>query len=151
MEVATVEIEKMKTMLEQRCWICPTPKTTKSTFGSVTQPAAALPSSNQPCLKKERVDPSPSTATLDSITCALVPFWRLPSPLLAFDPDVGSVRDSFPSSSAATSVGIGPSSTMDAEPPLHVGIVLYTITSTSNINIIGTTLDSAATELDASA
>ena len=63
----------------------------------------------------------------------------------------GSIQDSLLPLSAATSIATGPSSTMEVEPPLPISGVLHVTMSTSDINIIGTTLDNIATKLDAGA
>ena len=137
-------------MLGQGHWISSTPKTTKSTFGSVTQPTTAPSASDQPHLKKGRVDPSLARPALDSIIGVVVSFLPLPSPPLASHMVVKSIPDFCPSS-AATSIVTGPSSTMEAQPPFSVGGKLYVTTSTSNVSILDTTSNSVATELDRSA
>ena len=114
MDIAMVEIERMRTLLGQGCWISPIPKTTKSTFGSVTWPATTSVAIDQPRLKKGRVDPSPARPALDSITGALVPFQPLPSPPLASHMAMESILDFHPPSSTAARVVTSPSSFMKA-------------------------------------
>ena len=129
----------------------PTPKTMKSTFGSVTWPATTPAATDKLRLKKGPVDPSPARRALDSITSALVPFWPLPSPRLASHMAMGSIPNFHPSSSAAASIVTGPSSFMEAQGPFSVGGKLFVTTSTSNVSILDTTFDSAATESDGGA
>ena len=149
--IERIKIERMRTLLGQGCQISPTPKTTKSTFESVTRLAIAPPTCNQLCLKKGRVDPSPAKPALDSITGALVPFQQLPIPPLASHTAVESIPDFCPPSSVPTSIVTNPLSTMEAQPPFFVGGKLYVTTSTSNVSILDIISDSAATELDGGA
>ena len=135
-DAAMAEIERMRTLLRHGRRIFPIPKTTKSTSGSVTWPATTLAASNQPCLKKRRVDRSPSRPVFDSITSALVPFWPLSSPPLASHTPVGSIPDFYPPSSTIASVVTSPSSTMEALPPFSIGGKLYVTMSTSNASIL---------------
>ena len=104
----------MRTLLGQGRRISPTPKTTKSTFGSVTQLATAPATYDQPRLKKGQVDPSLAKPVVDSIIDALVSFWPLPSPPLASHTVVGNIPDFRPLSSVVASIVIGPSCTMEA-------------------------------------
>ena len=104
----------MRTLLGQGHQISPTPKTTKSTFGSVMQPAIAPVVEDEPCLKKGLVDPSPVKPALDSIRDALVPFRSLPTPLFASHTAMESIPNFLSSSSTAASVVTSPSSTMEA-------------------------------------
>ena len=129
--------------LEHGCHISPTAKAKKPTFGSVTQIESVPVANDQLCSKKRRVDPRPATLPLDLISEAILPFRPLFSPLLASHAIVGSILDSLHHSSIVASVGT------DAKPPLPIGIVLHVITSTSNISILSTTLDSNATESNA--
>ena len=76
----------------------------KSTFGSVTQPAIAPIASDQPCLKKGQVDPSPTKLALDSIIGAFVPFQLLSSPPLASHTAMESILDFRPPSSTTVNV-----------------------------------------------
>ena len=86
---------------------------------------------------------------MNLITSALVPFWPFFFVFHACDIATDTILDPLFGSSIAASIGTGPSSVVDSELSLPVGVVIYVNTLTLDVSIVGTTLDSAAMELDA--